>query len=189
MLKILDLCSGLGGFSEAFLQAGHDVTRIENNPYFANVAETQIICIHDFATSVSAGQFDVILASPPCKEFSTAYSSPRSVASRANPKLQYQPDMKILETVLQIVNIVMPKWYIIENVFGSAKYFEPYVGKPKQISRPFLFYGVFPHLGSLPNHIKEDDRHSPIRSNIRAKIPLSISKKILQAVTQQQTLF
>jgi len=39
-MKVLDLCSGLGGFSEAFLTAGHDVLRIENNPLLADVPNT-----------------------------------------------------------------------------------------------------------------------------------------------------
>ena len=187
MLRILDLCSGLGGFSEAFLQSGHQVTRIDNNSQFADVANTTIICIHEYATFVQPGQFDIVLASPPCLEFSCAYSAPLRVAQRANQA--YSPDMSILASVKKIVDIIRPKWYIIENVFGSAQYFAPIVGKPKHISRPYLFYGIFPKLGKLPKHIKEDSRHSPIRANIKAKIPLSISQKILEAMTQQQTLF
>ena len=31
-MKVLDLFSGLGGFSEAFLRSGDEVKRIENNP-------------------------------------------------------------------------------------------------------------------------------------------------------------
>lgn len=187
LLKILDLCSGLGGFSEAWLLAGYEVTRIENNPDLSHVPNTTIICIHEFAKKITRGQFDVILASPPCVEFSLAYNSPRSVAYRQGEI--HKPDMSILLSVMTIVNIVKPKWYIIENVVGSQRYFEPYVGKPGHIHKPFLFYGVFPKLPNLCKHKKPDDRRNPLRSNVRAKIPLSISKAIMNSMVGQQTLF
>lgn len=186
-MKILDLCSGLGGFSQAWLDAGHQVTRIENNPDLSHIPHTYIICIHEYAKSVSRGQFDVILASPPCVEFSLAYNSPRSVAYRQG--VEHKPDMSILQAVIQIIEIVRPKWYIIENVVGSQRYFEPYVGKPTHIHKPFMFYGVFPKLPQLAKHKKPDDRRNPLRSNVRAKIPLSISKKIRDTMIGQQTLF
>ena len=47
-MKVLDLCSGLGGFSEAFIEAGHDVLRIENNPLLGDVENTRLMCIFEF---------------------------------------------------------------------------------------------------------------------------------------------
>lgn len=76
-MKVLDLCSGLGGFSEAFVAAGHEVLRIENNPLLVDVAHTKIMdifelrdfiednldCIQESFTSVMKN-VDVILFSP-----------------------------------------------------------------------------------------------------------------------------
>ena len=39
-MKVLDLFSGLGGFSEAFLLAGDEVVRVENNPLLSEVPAT-----------------------------------------------------------------------------------------------------------------------------------------------------
>ena len=47
-MKVLDLCSGLGGFSEAFVAAGHEVLRIEHNPLLADVPHTKIMDIFEF---------------------------------------------------------------------------------------------------------------------------------------------
>ena len=45
-MKVLDLCSGLGGFSEAFVAAGHEVLRIEHNPLLADVPHTKICLLY-----------------------------------------------------------------------------------------------------------------------------------------------
>jgi len=187
-MKVLDLCSGLGGFSEAWM-SNHEVTRIENNPLLEDVANTTIICIHEFAKTVKKNQFDVILASPPCLEFSLAYNAPRATNYRADKP--HTPSMAILESCIKIIDIVQPKHWIIENVAGSERYFSPYLGKPNFVSQPFLFYGVFPHLGTLPKHTKKsvDKRHDPLRANIRAKIPFEISHKIMSAIVNQKSLF
>ena len=48
-MKVLDLCSGLGGFSEAFVNdLDWEVMRIENNPLLSEVPHTEIIDIFDF---------------------------------------------------------------------------------------------------------------------------------------------
>ena len=44
-MKVLDLFSGLGGFSEAFLRAGDEVVRVENNPLLSEVPNTSIECV------------------------------------------------------------------------------------------------------------------------------------------------
>ena len=39
-MLVIDLCSGLGGFSQAFLDGGHNVIRVDNNPKFQEVPNT-----------------------------------------------------------------------------------------------------------------------------------------------------
>lgn len=67
-LVVLDVFSGLGGWSQAFLDRGHCVYRLENNPDFADVPATHIADVMDFRPV--RGSFDVVLASPPCQSFS-----------------------------------------------------------------------------------------------------------------------
>lgn len=67
-MKVLDLFSGLGGWSQAFMDAGHEVVRIELDPRFKDVPGTVTADVRDFKET----GFDVALASPPCEGFSVA---------------------------------------------------------------------------------------------------------------------
>ena len=44
---MLDLCAGFGGQSEAFLQSGWDVLRIDNNPLLEAVERMVIADVYD----------------------------------------------------------------------------------------------------------------------------------------------
>ena len=90
MLIVWDLCSGYGGFSEAFYIKSmfpareYEVFRFENNPDLAQVPKTYLedVCSWmDWVEKYPAP--DIILASPPCLEFSLGYNGPRSKAQRA----------------------------------------------------------------------------------------------------------
>jgi len=196
-LKMLDLCSGLGGASEAFLQAGHDVQRIENNPILSNVANTTIMDISTLKLLLlqnEPGQIDLIWASPPCREFSNGYASPKSKAIRAGNIDTYQPDMSILQDCIDIIEICKPKYWVIENVVGATRYFNPILGQPRQIIGAYVLWGNFPlmHIDkSTLQHKKSKDVHSsnPLRANLKAKIPIELSQALLDSITTQKTLF
>ena len=203
MLKCLDLCSGFGGFSEAFvLSENWEVLRIDNNPLLSEVPEIWIIDIFVFRDSLAdmiergykPDHVDVILASPPCREFSMGYSSPRSQASRAGTLQDYEPNMNILEAIMDIIKMLKPTYYIIENVKGAVKYFTPILGNHKtSIKRTWFLWGKFPGLNINEKLIplkKTLDVHSknPLRANHRAVIPIEISKAILHAIECQTTL-
>ena len=72
-MKVLDLFSGLGGFSEAFLRAGDEVVRVENNPLLSEVPATTLQDVKEMRDRLrrfkDEGQpirkIDLVLASPP----------------------------------------------------------------------------------------------------------------------------
>ena len=115
MLRVLDLFSGFGGFSEAFVLAGDEVVRIENNPLLSEVPHTQMQNVLEVRDRLvrfqEEGQpireYDLLLAGPPCREFSLAYSSPRSIAHRQGD--EFEPDMTLLEATLDIIKITRPR--------------------------------------------------------------------------------
>jgi site-specific DNA-cytosine methylase len=200
-MKVLDLCSGLGGFSEAFLEAGHEVLRIENNPLLADVPRTKIMCIFELRDWLEDGfndygainfdEVDIVLFSPPCYEFSTAFSAPRSIHERESPLIPYQPSTDILECGLDIIEMLKPRYHIIENVRGATKYFKKIAGTPRQINDAYVFWGNFPSFvpKSFPSKAEKDERWSPLRSNVRGKIPIEISSALLEAVENQKSIF
>ena len=197
MRWILSLCSGLGGQCEAFVQHPlYDVIRIENNPILADTPHTRLLDIHgwlDWLPDLIAeyGHPYLVIAAPPCRDFARAFSAPGPSAERQN--LVFRPDMRILETCIDIIDYCQPTWHIIENVMGAKNHFNVYLGNPKQIVGPFVFWGVFPEL-ILPRgwkHSKyENDSWSsdPLRSNKRAKWPIEISEALLSAGHWQSQL-
>jgi len=198
--KMLDLCAGLGGASEAMLNHGWDVLRIENNPVVANITpNTQIMdvqTLHDIIRKqIWAGhvpdQPTFVWASPPCTDFSTGYSSPRSIAQREG--IDYYPQ-EAIDTVLickAIIDQVQPRYWAIENVRGSIKYLEPFLGTPTMIIDSIVIWGVFPKFSMDTDfkHIKPDAwSDNPLRANIRAKIPYQISNQFRLAIENTRTL-
>lgn len=194
-LRVLDLFSGLGGASEAFVQAGDEVLRIENNILLKDVPHTHlmdVIDLHAFLAEYAVGRedYDVVWASPPCLEFSNAYGAPKAIAHREGR--EHNPSMDLLMATVDIIELLNPRWWVIENVRGACPWFNEVLGEPRQVIGSAVLWGHFPQL-IMPEDFEHrkadvDKRHSPLRANIRAKIPLSISKSLRRAVTTQQKI-
>ena len=186
---VIDLFAGLGGASEAFVGTEYNVARFDNNPLLEDVACMTML---DLSQDIVATGINPLLmiAAPPCLEFSQAYSAPAMIAKRH--QVPFDPDMSMLEVAIEHRDRLAPKFWIIENVIGSIPFFEPYLGAPTQIIGPFVLWHNCPHL-VLPKHqhqaIKShkadnDKRWSPIRSNHKAKWPISLSEALLRSVEQ-----
>jgi len=119
---VLDLCSGLGGFSQPFIDVGWDVVRIDNNPKFKDVPNTFIGDIRDldFVYSLVRGkQLLLIVASPPCERF--------SIANRMFPKKGIREALDIIGSIYEIIAELRPRYWIVENPRGRLRWF---LGKP-----------------------------------------------------------
>jgi len=193
--SMLDLYSGLGGASEAMLRAGWDVLRIENNPLLAGVENTVMMNVEDLKPVPSEDrQIDLVWASPPCRDFSLAFGAPGPTAQRAG--LEWEPDLSLMLKAKEIIDTVKPRFWCIENVHGSSRHFEPYLGKPRLIIGPFYLYGNFPLFEMPPdfNHQKtgpgSGDKHSsdPLRANYRALVPFEISEELRLAIEFQKRI-
>lgn len=199
-MKMIDFFAGLGGMSEAFVNdLDWKVLRMDNNQLLNNVPHMVIYDIkkflEDLKTKIVEYPFpeiiDYIHFSPPCLEFSNAYNAPASIAKREG--LEYNPDMSLLEASIEIIDILQPRFWSIENVIGSIKYFTPYLGKPKQIIGSYVFWGNFPMLDididSIPRKNTNDKGPSnPLRANYRALIPFQISEAMKNTIESQKTL-
>ena len=79
-IRVLDLFSGLGGFSEAFVLAGDEVARVENNPLLSEVPHTTMQDVLEMrdrlaqyqAEGVPIREYDVLLAGPPDRDWETS---------------------------------------------------------------------------------------------------------------------
>lgn len=194
---MLDICSGLGGASQAFVDDDEwEVIRLENNPLLAHIEHTILVDIlsddFDYKSMFNRSDFDFIWASPPCVEFSNAYEAPKSRARRAG--IDFAPDTRILEKCIEIIEYFKPKYYCIENVSGASKIFTKIIGKPpRQIVSAFYLWGMFPYL-----HIDRDWKHSkfdsdtwssdPLRANRRGKVPRKISWEMMNEVSDRNQM-
>jgi hypothetical protein len=186
MRKVVwDLCSGLGGWSEAFVQDDWIVIRMDNNYDLMHIPFTQQVDIRNWSDWIEHfPKPDLILASPPCTEF--------SMAQNFHGNRPDNPDMSILMACIDIIQVMKPKYWCIENVAGACKFFEPILGKHSQRAGVFYLWGEFPYVALDPSwtHSKDDEVKGPrhLRPQQRAKIPFEVSFKMLQAFQAQKTL-
>ena len=195
-MRMLDLFSGLGGASESFRENGWEVWRGDFNELF--YLEDSEYYVPDtvkwdaYTDDVPAGKIDFLWASPPCYEFSTAFHSPRSIAQREGR--EYEPDMTMINRTKEIIDIVKPRFWAVENVVGSSKYIEPIFGKHRILLDSAMIWGNFPIVGFEEKEkgrkkiVGDKARHSPIRSNIRAKMPYWLSDQMRIAVQYQMMI-
>ncbi len=122
MIKTIDLFSGCGGFSCGFERANYDITTAVEfdfdiaQSYIANHPSTKML-IEDIGNVDNELVFkphcaDVIIGGPPCQGFSMA-----GARIRKNGFLE-DPRNYLFKHYFNIVKIVRPKVFVIENVKG-----------------------------------------------------------------------
>ena len=191
---MLDLFAGFGGQSEAFiLDDGWDILRIDNNELLAQVPRMRMMNIaqldaKDLSPKGANGErIEYIHASPPCHGFSLGFHAPKAVASRRG--VPYEPCTKLVEKSKEIIDALNPRFWSIENVRGSIKHLRPILGEPTLIVGAYVYWGRFPPVqitaAEIPKKSQKDKRHSPLRSNYRALIPLPLSQACKDAIETQ----
>lgn len=197
MMQMLDLFSGLGGASEAFLQNGWNVIRIDNNPMFGPggkyaVPWTITSDVKNLKKTFETKTIHFLWASPPCKEFSLAYSSPRSKASREGQ--EYEPDMTLIHETVRVIKEVQPRYWCVENVLGASKYISKVLGPHRIKLGSAMLWGNFPIIGlhaletKYKQKIGDKNRRHELRANLKAKIPYWMSEQMRISVQYQMTL-
>jgi len=196
MKYMIDMFSGLGGASQAFIEStSWQVIRFDNNPLLKDIEETIITDdIFRLVNNYKAFLFediDLIWASPPCREFSLGFNSPLSKASREG--IEYFPNMELLKQTIETIEEIKPKTWVIENVMGSIKYFKPLLGEPRQIIGSIVLWGNFPfiNISAKAKFLKSDKdvwSTDPLRANKKAKIPIEVSTALRNTLDYQMTL-
>jgi len=199
---IIDLCSGLGGASEAFAQdPSYEVIRIENNPVLQGIPGTRDLdvlkwreWIDDLIIELGERGLSVVLvwASPPCLEFSQAYNAPAPQAKRDGE--DFEPNLDLMRACYDIIMRIRPKYWVIENVLGAIPHFNPELGPYQQKIGAFILWGRFPYIATPPywSHTKQGidpGFRDELRSNKRAYVPLEISDGLLQAISMQKSIY
>jgi len=171
-LKVLDLFSGLGGFSQAFQDRGHEVIRIDIERSFkptiqADVRKLPLKRIH----------FDVVLASPPCDEFSKDSMPWYSDAD-------IDRAMELVYAAKEVIDYLKPRFWVVENVRGAVKYFRSVFGDYRQRCGSRYLWGNFPKFKCRHElcYGKWKLPPSAMRKALRSKIPYEISCRLCHAI-------
>ena len=178
-MNVIDLYCGLGGWAKGFVEKGDNVTGYDiidfSEKYPGKFVKSDLLTLKDFPSA------DIIVASPPCTDFSKS-----SFPSAWKSVQRYPPDipkaLQLFNRIYEIVDIVKPKYFIIENVRGAEKY----VGKARMHIGSRYFWGNFPlfSVGDADDiYGKWKIPPSKDRPVLRSVIPLSISRAFAQCVT------
>jgi len=195
--RVLDLFCGLGGFSQAFAESERwDVTTVDIEDRFDPDIRADVF---DLRPSDFEAEFDVVLASPPCTQFSIA-------ASRfyrfEDGQAQTDDAADALALVYHTVGLTRglgPTYWILENPVGKLRQ----VWRPpdatltqcqygREIRKPTDLWGALPPatfdscspgddchddeprgMGGGENHVRDPAK--------RAKVPADLSAAIRDA--------
>ena len=174
-MLMLDLCSGLGGASQAMRDRGWRVVRVDIDPQY----KPDIVA--DITTCSYCGPTPTLVwASPPCRGFSR-HSMPWLRPAK-------EPDLSIVMACKRIINESRPMWWVVENVRGAVPFLMSFLGRPSKIINPYYLWGNFPPFEVDRARIKNKERLSSTQAAQRALIPYEISEKLALACEQQLPL-
>lgn len=118
-MKVLDLFSGLQGWSEPFSLREHDIFTIDNDANFEPDWCIDILKVDsDELTSRMGGKPDIILASPPCTTFSTMtmgrnWNKNGDIYTPKTEKARIS--LELVQKTVSLIEDLAPKFWVIEN--------------------------------------------------------------------------
>ncbi|MFW9912608.1 MAG: DNA cytosine methyltransferase, partial [Candidatus Thorarchaeota archaeon] len=128
-MKVLDLFSGAGGFSSGFADMRNTHLAVDIDPLAletyslnypsAKAVQRNIGSLHSIELEHELGGIpDIIIASPPCEEFSQA--NPDSAKSAAE-RIYGTGTARLLLDTIRIIGDLTPEVFVIENVAALVK--------------------------------------------------------------------
>jgi DNA (cytosine-5)-methyltransferase 1 len=188
-MRILDLFSGAGGFSTGFASNHSDshlaididqfaLETYQSNYPKATILKEDIGQLHStILERLAGGRPDVVIASPPCEEFSRA--NPKSKSS-AIERIYGTGTARLLLDTIRIIGDLEPSVFIIENVGAILE-----SGGREIIRREFERVGIENvHLNMIRAH-KHGNPSKRLRvfiSNIRLNLPKQKAPTVIDTI-------
>jgi len=186
-MKVLELFCGHGGWSKPWIEAGHTVTGIDLNDFSKEYPGKFIQT--DIFDWKPKEHYDIILASPPCTEFSIA----KKFAWGTQDERQ---GLDLIWRCYYLIDLIKPKYFVIENVKGLNEFLAnrreniPY-GRHCNIKSASL-WGNYPTMGFFEtsiNHITADELIKTCSIKEKSAklgiIPYALAKAMQQAMTKE----
>jgi len=117
--RVLDLFCGLGGFSQAFTASERwAVTTVDIEARFK---PDRVADVFELRPSDFGQQFDVILASPPCTQFSIAASSLERFVDGEPQTDDARDAVGLVYHALGLIHGLNPRYWFVENPQGFLR--------------------------------------------------------------------
>lgn len=150
-MNVLDLFSGLGGWSAPFKDRGHNILTVDNNKVFKPdvLADIEFLTADDLDFSP-----DIVLASPPCEAFSVMTVG-KNWYHDGTPKTEKAAKaIELVQATIHLIEDLNPTFWIIENPIGKLRKlgllddYQNYMITYCQYGTPYMkptdLWGVFP---------------------------------------------
>jgi hypothetical protein len=168
---LIDLCCGLGGWSAGFIEKGWRVVGfdVERFPFPGQLVLQDVRTVDGRRLRGA----DLIVASPPCEQFSR-HQMPWTKAR--NPP---SPDLSLVEACYRIAREAGAP-LILENVRSAQRW----LGRaPASYGSRFLWGDGLPALVPYPGSERQKQSMSSSARPERSRIPLSLSRFMAEVYT------
>lgn len=115
---VVDLFSGIGGWSHPARDRGHEVFRVEIEPRFEAELHADIL---DLEPGDLPQRPDLLLASPPCEAFSVMRIGRNWNYDRTPKNDRARHGLKLVEATLALIEAVRPTYWVMENPRGQLR--------------------------------------------------------------------
>ena len=173
---MVDLCAGLKGASAAMRDRGWRVVSVDIDPAFQPDVCANII---DWLPPDDLRRCDLVWGSPPCDEFARE-SMPWS-------RTGHTPSTALAEAAYRLMLGLQPRFFVLENVRGAVRHFEPLFGRFTHHFGPFFLWSNLPPLDVPVRSFKE--RLAGRQKAERARVPYALSLAVALAVEAQRALW
>ena len=145
-LNVIDLFSGLEGWSQAWRDRGHNVFRVELNTKWPAEHRDVLTLTPDMLP----WKPDVILASPPCTSFSMMSIGTHWTHDNQPKTPTAEMGIRLVRTTLAFIKATKPKYYVIENPRAKLR-------KMEEMNQPALFRSTVSYCQYGENRMKPTD--------------------------------
>lgn len=166
-LRVLDLFSGLEGWSTPFRERGHECVTLDLEPAFGPTIAADILEVKPELIIEAFGGHrpDIVLASPPCEAFSVLTIGRNWTGPKANPPHHPKTEKaelaeRIVRATFALIDALEPAAWLVENPMAKLRKLSVVSGLERrsvtycQYGHPFRkptdLWGGFPKPLELP---------------------------------------
>ncbi len=118
-MRVLDLYSGLEGWSAEFKKRGHEVVTVDSDFNFHPTLVADVGSLSAAQLFNKFGWFHVVLASPPCNCYSVL--SIKLHWRKGEPTKETRKSIALVRHTLQLIYGMDPRYWVMENPRGMLR--------------------------------------------------------------------